>query len=125
MQSHKIQETWDETKAEIKKKWTHLADSDVEALKGRLSRLKGLIQSTYGYAKERAEREFNDFKREIEQRTDEAERKQREEAAKKDEAQLRSNVSEMIDNSSNVKKPEGTPDAETGATETEKPGKVA
>ncbi len=57
--------SWTETKGKIKAKWAKLTENEIEELKGNLENLVGKVQKTYGYAKEKAEQEFKDFKASI------------------------------------------------------------
>jgi len=63
MNSSIIQGNWHELKGKIKTKWAKFSDSDLDALNGNLEQLAGKIQKVYGYGKEQAEREFNEFKK--------------------------------------------------------------
>lgn len=53
---------WNEIKDKIKSKWSKFSDNEIETFKDNLEQLSTKIQTTYGYAKERADREFKDFK---------------------------------------------------------------
>jgi uncharacterized protein YjbJ (UPF0337 family) len=56
-----IERDWNELKGEVKRQWSKLSDEDVELIKGKYAELLGLLQERYGHAKERAEREINDW----------------------------------------------------------------
>ncbi len=62
MNSDIAQGNWTEIKGKIKTKWAKFTDNDVEAFKGNLDQIVGKVQQTYGFAKEKAEKEFQDFK---------------------------------------------------------------
>lgn len=47
----------------MKEKWAALTDDDVTAVRGRRDQLAGRLQERYGYAKDRAERELDEFAR--------------------------------------------------------------
>ena len=53
---------WTELKGKIKAKWAKLTDHDLDEVKGNMETLAGKIQKTYGYAKDKAEQEYKDFK---------------------------------------------------------------
>ena len=53
---------WTELKGKIKAKWAKLTDHDLDEVKGDMEILAGKIQKTYGYAKDKAEQEYKDFK---------------------------------------------------------------
>lgn len=62
MNGDMISGSWTELKGKIKTKWAKLTDSDVDGLQGNLEQLSGKLQKVYGYAKDKAEQEFADFK---------------------------------------------------------------
>jgi uncharacterized protein YjbJ (UPF0337 family) len=61
---------WKELKGSVKEKWGKLTDDELDQAAGRFDQLSGLIQQRYGYAKDRAERELDEF---LEARKDRAE----------------------------------------------------
>ena len=52
---------WKKLKGAAKKKWAQLTDDDLMRAEGDYDRLVGSIQERYGYARERAEQEVNDW----------------------------------------------------------------
>jgi uncharacterized protein YjbJ (UPF0337 family) len=56
-----IEGKWDQFKAKAHQKWAKLTDDDWEHLKGRKDELRGKIQERYGYQKDQADRELDDF----------------------------------------------------------------
>lgn len=62
MNQDTAQGNWTELKGKIKAKWAKLADNDIDEIKGNMENIAGKIQKAYGYAKERAEQEYKDFK---------------------------------------------------------------
>jgi uncharacterized protein YjbJ (UPF0337 family) len=52
---------WKEIKGEVKEKWGKLTDDDLTVVEGNKDKLLGILQQKYGYAKEKAEKEYNDF----------------------------------------------------------------
>ena len=56
---------WKELKGKIKAKWGQLTDDDVAELEGNMDKVAGHLQQRYGYAKERAEKEYDDFKKSL------------------------------------------------------------
>lgn len=52
---------WREFKGKVKEKWGNLTDDDMDAIEGKRDQLLGRLQQRYGYTKEQAEREVNDF----------------------------------------------------------------
>jgi uncharacterized protein YjbJ (UPF0337 family) len=53
-------------KGRAKERWGRLTDDDLTAIAGRRDQLEGMIQERYGYARERARREIEDWYRSIE-----------------------------------------------------------
>lgn len=52
---------WKQFKGKIKEKWGQLTDDDLTAIEGKRDQLAGKLQERYGYEKERAERELDEF----------------------------------------------------------------
>ena len=50
-------------KGRVKERWGKLTDDDLTAIAGRRDQLEGMIQERYGYAKERARNEIEDWYR--------------------------------------------------------------
>ena len=52
---------WSELKGEAKKKWGKLTDDDLMIASGNKEKLVGVLQTKYGYSKEKAEEESKSF----------------------------------------------------------------
>jgi len=52
---------WHELKGTAKVKWGKLTDDDLTAVNGKAEQLQGLLQTRYGYTKEKAAEEYKDF----------------------------------------------------------------
>jgi uncharacterized protein YjbJ (UPF0337 family) len=52
---------WRQLSGDIKRRWGKLTDDDVDIAKGDLDVLAGRLQERYGYARDRARREIDDF----------------------------------------------------------------
>ena len=52
---------WKELKGEVKVKWGKLTNQDVTQIEGHEEKLIGILQKRYGYSKDQAEKEYNDF----------------------------------------------------------------
>jgi len=52
---------WKELQGKVKEKWGKLTDDDLKVIDGKKDQLAGLLQKRYGYAKDEAEREINEF----------------------------------------------------------------
>ena len=53
--------SWKELRGGVKQRWGKLTDDDMTRIEGSLERLIGSIQKRYGYAREQAEREIDEF----------------------------------------------------------------
>ncbi|MEX2580790.1 MAG: CsbD family protein [Verrucomicrobiales bacterium] len=58
-----IEGNWKEFKGKAQQKWGKLTDDDLDQIDGKREELVGKLQSRYGYAKERAEKELDEFSR--------------------------------------------------------------
>ena len=52
---------WNELKGAAKIKWGKLTDDDMMEVSGDKDKLVGLLQTKYGYSKEKAEQEYKSF----------------------------------------------------------------
>ncbi len=52
---------WKEIKGGIKEKWGKLTDDDLTEAEGKEDKLLGALQKRYGYTKEKAKQEYDDF----------------------------------------------------------------
>ena len=52
---------WHQLKGEVKSKWGQLTDDDLDQVQGDAEKLIGRVQERYGWEKERARQEVNDF----------------------------------------------------------------
>jgi len=58
-----IKGQWKQFSGQVKEKWGKLTDDDLKVIGGKKDQLVGKIQERYGYAKDQAEREVDDFSR--------------------------------------------------------------
>ena len=56
---------WKQFTGKVKQKWGKLTDDDLTAIGGKRDELLGRLQQRYGYAKDEAERELDDFTRSL------------------------------------------------------------
>jgi uncharacterized protein YjbJ (UPF0337 family) len=56
-----IEGNWKTFKGKVKEKWGKLTDDDLTVIAGKRDQLTGVLQKRYGYAKDRAERELDEF----------------------------------------------------------------
>lgn len=52
---------WKQFKGEVRKQWGKLTNDEVDQIAGEHERLVGLLQERYGYSREEAEREVDQF----------------------------------------------------------------
>ena len=60
-----IEGNWKQFKGQAKQKWAKLTDSDWTMLSGKKDELVGRVQERYGYERDQAEREVDDWSRGI------------------------------------------------------------
>ena len=61
MNSDVLKGKWTEMKGKVKEQWGKLTDDDLDKIEGRSEQMIGLLQQRYGYAREKAEEEYNRF----------------------------------------------------------------
>ena len=52
---------WHELKGGVKEKWGKLTDDDLKIVDGKTEQLLGILQTRYGYSKEKAAEEYENF----------------------------------------------------------------
>jgi uncharacterized protein YjbJ (UPF0337 family) len=52
---------WKQLQGEVKKRWGKLTDDDLTQMSGHYDKVVGKLQERYGYQRERAEKEIDDF----------------------------------------------------------------
>jgi len=52
---------WTQMKGGIRKQWGKMTDDDVDQIQGDAEKFIGKLQERYGYGREQAEKEMNDF----------------------------------------------------------------
>ena len=62
-----IEGNWKQFKGVAKQKWAKLTDSDWNAMSGKRDEIVGRLQERYGYAKDEAEREADEWSRSVNQ----------------------------------------------------------
>ena len=63
MDWNRVEGNWKEFRGKVKEKWGKLTDNDLTTIAGKRDQLAGLLQERYGYAKEQAEKEVDEFAR--------------------------------------------------------------
>jgi uncharacterized protein YjbJ (UPF0337 family) len=56
-----IEGKWKQFKGQAKEKWGKLTDDEIDVAAGKRDQLSGKIQEHYGYTKEQAERELDEW----------------------------------------------------------------
>ena len=52
---------WNQLRGEIRTRWGKLTDDDLTQIQGHAEKMIGKLQERYGYKREEAEKELNDF----------------------------------------------------------------
>jgi len=52
---------WKEIRGSVKEQWGNLTDDDLATVEGKQEKLVGLLQKRYGYTKDKAEHEYDNF----------------------------------------------------------------
>ena len=63
MNSDILKGKWTQVKGNIRSKWGKLTDDDLTQIQGEGEKMIGKLQERYGYGREQAEKELNDFLR--------------------------------------------------------------
>lgn len=56
-----IKGKWTEIKGAIKEQWGDLTDDELVEIEGKTEKLSGILQTKYGYSKEKAEQAYKDI----------------------------------------------------------------
>ena len=52
---------WNQLRGEIRSRWGKITDDDVNQIQGETEKMIGKLQERYGYSRQQAERELNEF----------------------------------------------------------------
>ena len=58
-----VEGKWKQLKGSMRQKWGQLTDSDFEQIAGSRDKFIGRLQERYGYTREKAEKELDDYMR--------------------------------------------------------------
>jgi uncharacterized protein YjbJ (UPF0337 family) len=61
MDANILKGKWHQMKGAAKAQWGKLTNDELDQIEGNAERLVGLVQERYGYQKQQAEAEVNDF----------------------------------------------------------------
>jgi uncharacterized protein YjbJ (UPF0337 family) len=56
-----VEGNWKQVKGKVKEQWGKLTDDDLDVIAGKQDQLEGRLQQRYGYAKDQAKKEVNDW----------------------------------------------------------------
>jgi uncharacterized protein YjbJ (UPF0337 family) len=58
---YRVEGNWKQAKGKVKEQWGKLTDDDLDVIDGKQDQLEGRLQERYGYAKDQARKEVNDW----------------------------------------------------------------
>ncbi|MGQ0636823.1 MAG: CsbD family protein [Planctomycetaceae bacterium] len=61
MNADTIAGNWKQLKGKVKERWARLTDDDLRFIEGKKDQLVGKLQERYGYAREQAQKEADEF----------------------------------------------------------------
>jgi len=61
MNNYILKGKWHELKGEVKARWGQLTDDDLTEVAGESEKLLGVLQTRYGYDRDKANNEYKDF----------------------------------------------------------------
>ena len=61
MNADTLKGQWHQIKGSAKTQWGKLTNDELDQVEGQSEKLVGLVQEKYGYARERAQREVDEF----------------------------------------------------------------
>jgi uncharacterized protein YjbJ (UPF0337 family) len=66
MNTDVLEGKWKQIRGEIRETWGELTDSELEQIAGKRDKLAGTLQEKYGWSRDEAERQIDDFLRNYE-----------------------------------------------------------
>lgn len=61
MNKDRIEGNWKQLKGKAKQRWGKLTDDDLDVVDGKRQELEGKLQEAYGYSRDKAKQEVDDF----------------------------------------------------------------
>jgi uncharacterized protein YjbJ (UPF0337 family) len=61
MDWNRVEGNWKQVKGKVKEQWGKLTDDDLDVIAGKRDQLEGKIQERYGYEKDRATKDIDDW----------------------------------------------------------------
>ncbi|NLG97664.1 MAG: CsbD family protein [Chloroflexi bacterium] len=56
---------WLQIRGDVKQKWGELTDDEIDQIEGNTEKMVGKLQEKYGFSRERAQKEIEEFQREL------------------------------------------------------------
>ncbi len=69
MNSDILKGNWNQLKGQVQKSWGKLTNDDVDQIQGDYQKLVGKLQEKYGYTKQQAQQEADNFMSKAQQKT--------------------------------------------------------
>ena len=66
MNTDVLEGKWKQIRGEIRETWGELTDSELDQIAGKRDKLAGTLQEKYGWSRDEAERQIDDFLRNYE-----------------------------------------------------------
>lgn len=61
MDWNRVEGNWKQALGRVKEQWGKLTDDDLDTINGQRDQLEGKLQERYGYAKDQARKEIDDW----------------------------------------------------------------
>ncbi|MEZ5786514.1 MAG: CsbD family protein [Xanthobacteraceae bacterium] len=61
MDWNRVEGNWKQFRGKVKEQWGKLTDDDLDTIGGKREQLEGKLQERYGYAKDQARQEVDDW----------------------------------------------------------------
>jgi len=61
MDRNRVEGNWKQAKGRVKEQWGKLTEDDLDTINGQRDQLEGKLQEGYGFAKDQARKEIDDW----------------------------------------------------------------
>ena len=68
MNSDSLKGKWMQMRGDVKQTWGELTDDELMQIEGNMDKLVGKLQEKYGYSREKAQKEVDDFRMKMDQK---------------------------------------------------------
>ncbi len=65
MNKHTLEGKWKQLRGKVQERWDRLSDFDLSMINGQTDALAGILQAKYGYTRDQAEQEIDQFIKEV------------------------------------------------------------